>query len=254
MVRERTAAFGSVTRFSTHVLGAAACTAGAVLVAGENPWNVPLLGVLIALAAPLGPIVRELLDAERGVPAPVDLQQMADGLATRMSIKPVPVGVTVDQPGVAALRGLTRRTRRIVIGEPELSLPTARLLAILAHEFAHAKAHHQAKGLLLSVLTWVLPQAACGTAVPLLGGGSAAVVVAAVSAGALTGVCVLALYALMRRQEHEADRTATTLAGVWVSEQLAAHFCDHDARHTHGSVYSTHPAPAARAARLANNI
>ena len=252
-MRESTAALGSVRRFLTHVLGASACTAGAVLVAGENPWHVPLLGVLIVLAAPLGPIVRELLDAERGVPAPSDLQQMADDLARRMSISPVPVGVTVDQPGVAALRGLTRRSRRIVIGEPELSLPTARLLAILAHEFAHAKAHHQEKGLLLSVLTWIAPQAACGVTVPLLGGGSVAVVVASVVAGALTGVCVLALYALMRRQEHEADRVASELAGVWVSEQLAAHFCDHGEQRSHGSVYSTHPAPAERAARLSGN-
>jgi Zn-dependent protease with chaperone function len=141
----------------------------------------------------------------------------------------------------------------VVIGEPELSLPTARLLAILAHEFAHAKAHHQEKGLLLSVMTWVAPQAVCGATVPLLGGGSVAVVFSSVAAGALTGLCVLALYALMRRQEHEADRVASELAGAWVSEQLTAHFVDHDENGSHGSVYSTHPAPAERAARLSSN-
>ena len=251
-MREKAAALGSMRRFLTHVLGAAACTAGAVLVSGADPWNVPLFGVLIILAAPLGPIVRELLDTERGVPAPSDLQQLADDLARRMAIEPVPVGVTVDQPGVAALRGITRRSRRVVIGEPELSLPTARLLAILAHEFAHAKARHQEKGLLLSVMTWVIPQAVCGAAVPVLGGGTLAVVFASVAAGASTGGCVLALYALMRRQEHAADRVATDLAGVWVSEQLAAHFCDVGVHQTHGSLYSTHPAPSDRAARLSS--
>lgn len=191
------------------------------------------------------------MDNERGVPAPADLQAMADDLARAMSIRPIPIGVMADQPGVAALRGLSRRSRRIIIGEPELGLPTQRILAILAHEFAHAKAQHQQKALALSVVTWSLPQVIAGLVIALAGEHRWTVPLAGAVSGSLTGLCVLALFAILRAQEHSADARAGELAGNWVSAQLAHHF-DEEGRCAmrESRLYATHPAPDERAARL----
>ena len=241
-------------QFASHAFGAASCLVAAVLVEGSGSWAIPLIGVMLAVTAPLGPIVRELIDNEHGAPAPHDLQQLVDQLASQMSTKTIPVLVTVDQPGVAALRGMTRWSRRIVIGEPELLLPTQRLLAILAHELAHAKSRHQLKGTVLSVMAWCEPQVIAGLAVPLCEPvlGVYGVIVGAVAAALLTGGAVLGLYAIMRQQEHEADRLAASLAGDWVANQLVAHFAQELASHgaSNNRLYATHPAAAVRATRI----
>lgn len=241
-------------QFASHAFGAASCLVAAVLVEGSGSWAIPLIGVMLAVTAPLGPIVRELIDNEHGAPAPHDLQQLVDQLASQMSTKTIPILVTVDQPGVAALRGMTRWSRRIVIGEPELLLPTQRLLAILAHELAHAKSRHQLKGTVLSVMAWCAPQVIAGLAVPLCEPvlGVYGVIVGAVAAALLTGGAVLGLYAIMRQQEHEADRLAASLAGDWVANQLVAHFAQELASHgaSNNRLYATHPAAAVRATRI----
>lgn len=244
----------TVLQFASHALGAASCLVAAVLVEGSGSWAIPLIGVMLAATAPLGPIVRELIDSEHGAPAPHDLQQLVDQLASQMRTRTIPVIVTVDQPGVAALRGMTRWSRRIVIGEPELLLPTQRLLAILAHELAHAKSRHQLKGTVLSVLAWCAPQVIAGAAVPLCEPvlGAYGVAVGAVVAALLTGGAVLGLYAIMRRQEHEADLLASSLAGTWVANQLVAHFAQELSAHgsSNTRLYATHPAASDRAIRI----
>lgn len=240
----------SYLRFFSHVAAAGACTSAAVLVAAGDAGRVPLFAVLLSLTAPLGPVLRELMDDETGAPAPADLQRMADQLARTMGTRPVSIRVTADQPGVAALRGLTPGTKRITVGERELRLPTKRILAILAHELAHAKGRHQLKGLILSVLVWLLPQTFGSLVFYLFPGHEWSAALASVAAGVTTGASVLVLYALLRRQEHQADETATRLAGAWVGPELEDHFLRDAAAVSRSSVYDTHPTPQRRVARL----
>lgn len=250
MVGDSRAYKESAARFFSHVLAAALCTTGSVFASYGNPRLGVVFAALLSFTAPLGPVIREALDTETGAPAPADLQHLSNEIAHRMRTTPVPLRVTVDQPGVAALRGLSKSSRRITVGEHELELPTRRLLAILAHELAHAKSRHQFKAIALSVLCWAIPQVVGASLLFLTPTSAASVAAAGSLSGFLTALAMLYFYRKMRQQEHEADRTASDHVGAWVREELKEHFLTETHLRHKNRAYDTHPTPVRRAEAL----
>lgn len=232
-----------------------ALTGSAAFAVGRVLYNTPSIGpalvsTMLVTTAPLLATFRAFFERRQGVPAPYEVQQLSCEIASALGVKELRVCVVERETGGAALRGATRRNRRISISLELLQIPHHQLRSVLAHEYGHMAGYHRSQAVLVFSFAWSFPQLFIGALIWRSTPSFEESVLLAAAVGALTATGMLLYYHLLRAQEFEADLKVAKLIGGAASASLAAHLASEESHEARIRVLASHPSNDDRIGRL----
>lgn len=244
------------TRFSEILaLTVKALTGSAAFAIGRMVQHAPsmapaIVSTIIVTMAPLVATLRAFFERRQGVPAPYEVQQLSCEIASALGVKELRVCVVDRETGGAALRGVTRRNRRVSISLELLQIPHDQLRSVLAHEYGHMAGYHRSQAVLVFSFAWSFPQLFIGALIWRSVPSFEESVLLAAAVGALTATGMLLYYHLLRAQEFEADLKVAKLIGGSASASLAAHLATEESHEARIRVLASHPSNDDRIDRL----